>query len=131
MPRACKLCGQSVQERHVINDIVYFYCEHCRFLQNFYWEDRPQAPGEQIRINDEARTDRWPAGDAQEMYVKAWQMLELMYWPLAWHVRRLNTLLKQIPGYQSIVHRYIKQHTHRVIDFGCGHGTSVMELKKA
>lgn len=130
MHRACKLCGHGIVERHVINNIAYFYCDQCRFLQNFYWEDHPVSAHEQIDVNEAARADRWPAGDTHEMHVKAWQMLELMYWPLAWHVRRLNVLLKKIPGYENAIHRTIKNRVHRLLDFGCGHGTGAMELKK-
>ena len=95
----------------------------------FYWEENPTAEAEQQAANDKRRQERWPAGERDHMYEKGWNMLELMGWPLAWSARRPHTMLKQIPGYNAIVKGAIKNRFKRLLDFGCGHGVSVLELR--
>lgn len=56
-------------------------------------------------------------------------MLELMGWPLAWFSRIAHTLLKRIPPYNSLVRWWVKRKFKKILDFGCGHGTTVLEMR--
>ncbi len=64
------------------------------------------------------------------MYKIGWEILELMYSPLRWHARTIHQLCKRIPGYTSLTHTGVLRRTGRLLDFGCGHGTSLLELRK-
>ncbi|MGH9856606.1 MAG: class I SAM-dependent methyltransferase [Acidobacteriota bacterium] len=127
---ACKVCEGPVRQRHVIKDIPYYHCSTCDFLQVYYWEDHDTKALEQQTANDTRRMERWPAGEPQLMHQKGWQVLQLMYWPLAWYARRFNDVLHAIPGYALFVRWYIKRDQKCLMDFGCGHGVSVLELRK-
>lgn len=56
-------------------------------------------------------------------------MLEYMASPIAWLSRQLHTALQHIPGYTALTRALAKQHLHRILDFGCGHGVGVLELR--
>ncbi|MEX1112781.1 MAG: class I SAM-dependent methyltransferase [Candidatus Andersenbacteria bacterium] len=129
MDQVCKICQGAIRPKHEVAGIAYLHCQSCNFLQNFYWDEQPQPDTEQTTINNEARTEHWPAGDADHMHEKGWGMLELMYWPLMWQVRKANVQLRQVPGYESLVHSLIRRKANRILDFGCGHGISVLELR--
>lgn len=129
MARQCKICGRDVTPRHTIRNITYYYCPHCDFLQNFHWEDHPNSPQQQTDANDIARADRWPAGDPSAMYEGAWRMLEYITSPIAWASRRLHTASQRIPGYTALTRALAKRRLHRILDFGCGHGVGVLELR--
>lgn len=129
MPYTCKVCGEVVDPRHVIQNIPYYYCPSCHLLQNFYWDEQPTQSPEQIKVNDQRREERWPAGEREYMHELGWHYLELIAWPIAWHSRRLHKLLAYIPGYKQLVRAYIKRRLRRLLDFGCGHGISVLELR--
>lgn len=64
------------------------------------------------------------------MYRKGWETLELMFWPLAWFSRKLHQPLKSIPPYRELVKKYIAGRRPTLIDFGCGHGTLALELRR-
>ncbi|MDA1169158.1 MAG: class I SAM-dependent methyltransferase [bacterium] len=125
----CKLCNLTAQAKHTIQDIPYYYCSDCTLLFNTYWDNKPPLIPEQIAVNDKRREERWPAGEADHMYEKGWETLECMGWPVAWWSRQVHARLKKIPAYQTWVHRSIKRRFQKVLDFGCGHGISVTELR--
>ena len=125
----CKLCEQPTHIRHTIRDIPYYYCTHCNFLFNTYWDNKPALTPEQIIANRTRRDERWPAGEADHMYEKGWETLEYMEWPLAWKSRKIHTILKNIPLYTSLVRNSIKNKCRNVLDFGCGHGVTATELR--
>lgn len=129
MTRACKICGRDVTPRHTIRNITYYYCPHCDFLQNFHWEDHPNSPQQQTDANDIARADRWPAGNPDAMYEGTWRLLEYITSPIAWLSRRLHTALRHFPGYTLLTRSLAKRRLRRVLDFGCGHGIGVLELR--
>lgn len=129
MDTKCKLCDKDIMPLYTVNEIPYYLCQSCNLLQNFYWESH-HDPQELEHINATTRDKKWPPGEAAHMRQKGWEMLELMYWPVAWKSRILNTALKKIPGYQQFIRRYIKSQLTRVLDFGCGHGIIVHELRK-
>lgn len=56
-------------------------------------------------------------------------MLEYMASPVAWISRRLHTALQYIPGYTALTRALAKRRLHRILDFGCGHGVGVLELR--
>ncbi len=127
--RACKICGEAATPAHTVKDIVYYHCPRCNFLQNFHWEDTPTAlQKQQVAANDEARERLWPAGERSHMRQKGWEMLEFMSSAPAWFSRRLHGSLKHLPGYQKRVEQQAKQRLKTLLDFGCGHGISVLEL---
>jgi len=130
MNRQCKLCQQDVKVRHTIDEIPYYYCSQCNFLQNFYWDDHPKIESEQSYVNDKRRDEKWPAGESQYMYEIGWQYLEKMVWPLAWHANKVHKLLEHIPGYSGFVKAHVKRKMNRILDYGCGHGVSILELHK-
>lgn len=80
-------------------------------------------------VNRDMRARRWPAGESEEMRKKGWELLEYMAWPLAWFSRKLHAVLKYIPGYTPLVKWWVRSHMRRILDFGCGHGTTVLELR--
>jgi SAM-dependent methyltransferase len=124
----CKICQGSLTPRHTIQNVNYYFCPSCQLLQNFYWETATNPAQEQIITNDDRRTKLWPAGERDYMYQIGWNHLERLAWPLAWHYHRLHRLLNNFPPYQSFVRQIIKRKIHRLLDFGCGHGTSVLEI---
>lgn len=130
MEHVCKICTGQVVPRHTIAATIYYYCPACQFLQNFYWEERADAVTNQVIANDTARADRWPAGQPAYMREVGWEALTVMYWPLRWHTRKVHQLLTHVPGYTALAHRFIKKQARRLLDFGCGHGTTVLELAK-
>ncbi len=79
--------------------------------------------------NDEARADRWPAGKKKDMYEAGWRMLELLTSPIAWGSRKVHNVFKIIPGYTHLTRTLAKRRLKRVLDFGCGHGVSVLEIR--
>lgn len=113
-----------------MRDITYYYCSACDLLQNFYLEELATATAQQTTVNQEMRMTHWPAGEKEEMYRKGWAMLELMGWPVAWQARRLNESLKLLPAYASFVKRFLKKKLPRLLDFGCGHGVTVLQLRQ-
>jgi 2-polyprenyl-3-methyl-5-hydroxy-6-metoxy-1,4-benzoquinol methylase len=129
--KRCKLCQQPVTTRHTVKGIIYYHCPKCNFLQNYNWEDSGAAVlAKQVEANDEARQRLWPAGEAEHMRAKGWEMLELMSSPVAWFSRQIHTALKKLPVYQQWTKQLAHRRLKRVLDFGCGHGTIVIELAK-
>lgn len=63
------------------------------------------------------------------MYEGAWRLLEYIASPIAWASRRLHTLLQHLPGYTYLTRWVAKRRLHRILDFGCGHGVGVLELR--
>ncbi len=63
------------------------------------------------------------------MYHKGWEMLELMGWTPAWLSRTVHTLLKYVPGYNHLTHWWVKRKFKKVLDFGCGQGITLLELR--
>lgn len=129
MTHTCKICGTEGNPRHTILGIVYYHCPQCHFLYNSYWETRPSAESEQQVVNDVARADRWPAGKEKDMRNKGWEMLELMESPIAWNARRAHTFLKKFSWYRNYLRNRIKTKYDTLLDFGCGHGITVLELQ--
>ena len=58
-----------------------------------------------------------------------WHNLELAAFPLAWFSRKLHSALQHVPGYRQLTQAYLKERLKKVMDFGCGHGTGVLELR--
>ncbi len=129
MSTPCKLCGRASAIRHTIKNVPYYYCRHCNFLFNLYWKSRDHTPQEQIAANDEAREDRWHDGKPEYMREQGWLAIELMAWLPAWWSRRLHAALKTIPGYNRVVRAYLKKNLPTMLDFGCGTGLSVQQLR--
>lgn len=129
MPKLCKICQHPVAPQHTINDITYYLCPNCNLLQNYYWEEHPNSAPQQTTANDIARADRWPAGNPDDMYAAAWRMVEYMASPVAWFSRQLQAALKHIPSYAAFTRAQAKRRMHRILDFGCGHGVGVLELR--
>lgn len=130
MFRQCKICGGAVVPRHTINNTIYYYCSNCDFLQNYYWDDHANSPKQQVAVNEAARADRWPAGKRNDMYEGGWRALELLTSPIAWTSRKAHNILKNIPGYTQLTRSLAKRRLKRVLDFGCGHGVSVLEIRE-
>lgn len=128
--RQCKICAGPLTPRHENQGIVYWHCGTCDFLQNFYWEDHAHSPVLHTAVNDEIREHRWPAGEPSDMRAKGWEMLELMSSPVAWKSRQAHTALSKFSPYRQWSHRRARRQFHRLLDFGCGHGTIVLELRK-
>lgn len=99
-------------------------------MQNFYWEDHPDLLTEQTAANDKRRAEHWPAGKLDDMYHKGWETLELMFWPLAWFSRQLHQPLKSIAVYRGWIKKSILSRQPKLMDFGCGHGTLALELRR-
>lgn len=57
-------------------------------------------------------------------------MLELLTSPIAWASRKAHNILKIIPGYTQLTRALAKRRLKRVLDFGCGHGVSVLEIRQ-
>lgn len=111
------------------NNIDYYYCPKCDFLQNFYWDDKTEIEPEQIIVNSRGRQEMWPPGERAEMLAKGWEMVELLDSKLAWFSRNIHTALKKcIPGYEQAVREHAKKHLRRIMDYGAGHGVTVFEL---
>jgi SAM-dependent methyltransferase len=83
-----------------------------------------------VVTNEEARARLWQAGDPKQMREKGWEMLGLMTSPVAWTSRTVHTLLKRVPAYEEWTKRRAKTRLRRLLDFGCGHGVIVRELRK-
>jgi SAM-dependent methyltransferase len=126
----CTLCGQPTISKHTIRDIPYYYCSACNFLFNTYWEAPESRLTDLVRANDKRRRERWPAGEQDHMWQKGWEILELMGWPLAWWSRQLHGVLNHVPGYRGWVRTTVKQRLPKILDFGCGHGVSVLTLRE-
>lgn len=56
-------------------------------------------------------------------------MLELLTSPIAWTSRKAHHVLKYVPGYTKITRARAKRRLKRVLDFGCGHGVGVLEIR--
>ncbi len=93
-------------------------------------DNKPASHTDQIIANDKRREEKWPAGEADHMYEKGWETLEYMGWPIAWWSRQVHGVLQQIPGYKEFVRKSIKKKFQKVLDFGCGHGVTLAELRK-
>lgn len=130
MPHQCKICGQTTKPLYTLRDITYEHCSKCNFLQNFYWEDHPDSLAQQTAANDKRRAEHWPAGELDDMYRKGWETLELMLWPLAWFSRKLHQPLKSLTAYRRWVKKSILRQQPKLMDFGCGHGTLALELRR-
>ncbi len=128
--RHCKICAGPVTPRHKNQGIIYWHCGACDFLQNFYWEDHAHSPTLHTSVNEEIREHRWPEGDPVDMRAKGWEMLELMSSPIAWGSRQAHEALSKIFLYRQWSHARARRQFHRLMDFGCGHGTIVSELRK-
>lgn len=128
LPKTCKLCQGAVSKKYTIKDIDYYYCKQCRFLQNFYWDDKKEEEPEKKVVNSRGRKEMWPPGERADMLAKGWEMVELLDFPLAWFSRNLHTVLKRIPGYEQYVHEHAKKNLRRLMDYGAGHGVTVFEL---
>ncbi|TSC72494.1 MAG: putative S-adenosyl-L-methionine-dependent methyltransferase [Parcubacteria group bacterium Gr01-1014_38] len=128
--RGCKLCGAPVSLRHTVDSVSYYHCGSCDFLQNFHWEDHPHVLVAQDAANADARERLWPSGDPQEMRAKGWEMLGLMSSPVAWASRHVHTALKHVPLYERWYQHSARKRFPKLLDFGCGHGTIVSELRK-
>lgn len=125
----CKICQGPVKAKHAVAGITYFYCNQCDFLQNYYWESEHPEKNEQTAANDVRRLQCWPAGKDEDMHEKGWEILELMYWPIAWLSRQVNEFLRVIPVYRVLVKAVVKFKAGRLLDFGCGHGVIVLQLR--
>jgi len=125
----CKICQAAVKPRHVKGDITYYYCSACDFLQNYYLEKQPNAATQQ-QHNDTCRTDKWDISDLAEVRRKAWEVLDQMTWPIAWWSRQAHSLLQNVPSYHRLVRAQVKHRLPKILDFGTGHGTAVLELRR-
>jgi 2-polyprenyl-3-methyl-5-hydroxy-6-metoxy-1,4-benzoquinol methylase len=130
MAKSCKLCGRPIEAIYTIYNVTYYHCPACNFLQNFHWEETPALSASQVAANDYTRERLWPAGEREHMRQKGWEMLELMTSKSAWFSRKVHGLLKKLPGYKEKVETEAKQKLPRLLDFGCGHGITVLELAK-
>ena len=125
------MCGEDIAARYRKTGVDYYYCSKCDFLQNFYWEESESPREEKINVNDELRAKRWPAGEKDEMYKLGRGMFDFMASPIAWKSRKIHHLLKQlVPGYLEWNKKYTKNKLPRLMDYGCGHGLSVSEMRK-
>lgn len=130
-PHRCKICQGTTQGKYTNDGVTYYYCPTCNFLQNYYWETRPQDPAaEKTSLNREIRERRWPEGERALMHEHGWEMLEFMGWPIAWISRKAHAALKHIPGYRPFIKWWLKRKYKKILDFGCGHGMTVLELRK-
>jgi len=129
--RVCKICaGPGIVVLHQIRGTAYYYCASCDFLQNFHLEDQRGAGATPQEENDEARARLWSAGDQAAMQTKGWEILGLMSSPLAWTSRSVHAALKKIPAYDQWYKDRARKKFRRLLDFGCGHGVIVFELRK-
>jgi len=126
----CKICAGQVLRKHTVSGIDYFYCRHCDFLQNYYWESGIHDTDEQTYVNNDKRSRCWPPGDKNHMYEKGWEILQLMFWPLAWQSRQVNKAINRIPLIKRHIKRKIAAKAGRLMDFGCGHGIALLELRR-
>lgn len=63
------------------------------------------------------------------MHEGAWRLLEYITSPIAWRSRQLHTALKRVPGYTALTRAHARRRLRRILDFGCGHGVGVLELR--
>lgn len=126
----CKICQQPVAPAHTVDEITYYRCPKCLFLQNHYWDEEHPKADHQTEVNNDWLQKHWLPAEADHDYAKGWEMLQLMAWPPTWYVRQLNDRLLQLPNYEQIMRRHVKKKLTRIMDFGCGYGTVLLELAR-
>ncbi len=127
--RACKICGGTATPRHVREEVAYFYCPACDFLQNYYWEDHPEALAERRTTNERGLETQWQPGNLQHERAKAHEIIGLMTSPIAWTSRRLHKRLTSFPWYDRWYRAQGRRRLRTVLDFGCGHGATTTALR--
>lgn len=124
----CRICDGEVHGLYQIQDTTFFSCRACNFLFNTYWDEH--AITAQPAVNDAARIQhQWGPGEPHDMRRKGWECLSYMASPIAWQSRRAQDLLLRITPYRALHRALVRRRFHRILDFGCGYGEIVRELR--
>lgn len=125
----CRICGGPAHPIYQIQGTRFFSCHDCDFLFNTYWDEH--AITEQREANDTARIRHsWgPSSDPRDMRRKGWECLSYMASPIAWRSRRTHDLLLRLAPYRALHQALVRRRFQRILDFGCGYGEIVRELR--